>query len=290
MIKFTIALTVLISLTIITNAQIPNNGFENWTTIGSYEDPIDWATMNAACTGPFYSCTKSTDHYPATVGNFSIRLENNTSLTQMTGAYGMAITDTMAYPFQPAFPIIGNPTSLCGYYKYNSLNNDSMFIRIIFFNNGIMLGYNTFITGITATTWTSFILPITYSSSDSATIMFSAFYPSSQISGPKGNSVLYVDNLSFNNLISSVPKLVVKNTLFNLYPNPVSDIVNLKIDNLNNVDLTINIYNALGTLVKSLMLTQNNRQINIGDLSNGVYMVEIKSQEWTEKQKLIIQR
>ena len=77
---------------------------------------------------------------------------------------------------------------------------------------------------------------------------------------------------------------------FNLYPNPASNIVTLNIDNLYNTDWTLNIYNVVGTLVKSEMLKQNNRQINIGDLSNGIYIVEIKTKEWTGKQKLIIQR
>jgi hypothetical protein len=288
--KFTIIMTVLMSLAIATNAQIPNNGFENWTTLGSYEDPVEWATMNAACAGPFYSCTKSTDHYPASVGNYSIRVENNTSLTQMTGGYGMAMTKAFDYPFKPAFPIVGKPSSLCGYYKYNSLNSDSMFIRIVFFENSVMLGYNTFVTGTTTSTWASFSLPLTYPSADSATLYFSAFYPSSQSADPKGNSVLQVDNLSFDTLISSVFEQIAENTLIQLYPNPASDIITLNIDNTNNADMTLNIYNAIGSLVKSEMLKQNQQHINIGDLSKGIYMLEIKSKEWTKKQKLIIER
>ena len=277
-------------MTITTNAQIPNSGFETWTTTGSYEEPTGWATMNPACSGPFYSATKSTDHYPASVRNYSIRVENNTSLTQFTGGFGMAITNAFDYPFKPAFPIVGSPTSLCGYYKYNSLNNDSMFIRIVFFQNSIQLGYNTFVTGISASDWTSFILPLTYPSADSATLYVSALWFSSQTSGPKGNSVLYVDNLSFDNLISSIPEQTVKNALFSLYPNPASDIITLNIDNRNNDDLTLNIFNLIGALVKSEKFKQNQQQINVGDLGNGIYMVEIKSKEWTEKKKLIIQR
>ena len=287
--KCTIILTVLIAITITTNAQIPNSGFETWTTTGSYEEPTSWATMNPACSGPFYSATKSTDHYPASVGNYSIRVENNTSLTKFTGGFGMAITNAFDYPFKPAFPIVGSPTSLCGYYKYTSLNNDSMFIRIVFFQNSIQLGYNTFVTGISASNWTSFILPLTYPSADSATLYVSALWFSSQTSGPKGNSVLYVDNLSFDNLITSISEPGSVNSPFSLYPNPAFDIITLNIDNYNS-DLILNIYNVMGTLVKSKLLKQNQRQINIGDLSNGIYMVEIKSKELTEKQKLIIQR
>ena len=79
--------------------------------------------------------------------------------------------------------------------------------------------------------------------------------------------------------------MFAKNPLFNLYPNPASDIVTLNIVNRNNDYLTLNIYNVTGTLVKSEMLKQNQRQINVRDLSNGIYMVSIKSKGLMETGK-----
>jgi len=64
----------------------------------------------------------------------------------------------------------------------------------------------------------------------------------------------------------------------------------LTINDANVTGKEIKIYNINGKLVSSEILKENQQQINIGDLSNGIYMVEIKSKEWTEKQKLIIQR
>jgi hypothetical protein len=81
-----------------------------------------------------------------------------------------------------------------------------------------------------------------------------------------------------------------RNVLFNLYPNPASDIVTLNINNSNIADFEIKIYNIMGYLVRSESLKQNQQKINVGDLNNGIYMIEIKSKEWSEKQKLIIQR
>lgn len=77
---------------------------------------------------------------------------------------------------------------------------------------------------------------------------------------------------------------------FKLHPNPADNIINLNIDNTNKVDLTLNIYNVMGTLIKTEILEQNQQQINTSELSNGIYVIEIKSKEWTKKQKLIIQR
>jgi hypothetical protein len=286
---FTTILIVLFVLTIKTNAQIPNSGFENWTTVGNYEDPIDWATMNAVCAGPFYSCTKSTDHYPPSIGNYSIRIETNTSLTQVTGGWGVVVTDTMAYPIQPSFPVIGHPNSLCGYYKYIPQNNDLLWITIWLFNDGVIISQAE-IQGNASASWTSFTMPFdTYSAADSATIMLCAYSPTGPTDGPNGNSVLYVDNLSFDDLVSISEESTERN-IFHLYPNPASDIINLDIYNPSNADLTLKIYNVIGTLVKSKILNPNKLQFVVGDLSNGIYMLEIESKEWTENQKLIIQR
>ncbi len=41
-------------------AQIPNNGFENWTTVGAYSVPNSWGTLN--------NTTTLAGVYTATVG------------------------------------------------------------------------------------------------------------------------------------------------------------------------------------------------------------------------------
>jgi len=75
-----------------------------------------------------------------------------------------------------------------------------------------------------------------------------------------------------------------------LYPNPVSDIVNLKYNSQNTNPATVNIYNLVGALVKSETVSNNNYQLNVSDISNGVYIIEIRGNDWSESQKLMIQR
>ncbi len=65
---------------------------------------------------------------------------------------------------------------------------------------------------------------------------------------------------SFDNLITSVKDQTLKNIVFNIFPNTASDIINLKSDYINSTDLTLNIYNVMGVLVKTMMLKQNNRK------------------------------
>jgi hypothetical protein len=286
---FTMVLTVLIAFAINTNAQIPNSGFENWTTVGSYENPTDWFTGNSEAT--FLPATKSSDHYPMSVGNYSIRLENQFPLVDMY-SYGFAATTFASC--SPSFPITGHPTSFCGYYKCFPLNTDTVQIGIMLYKDGVWVAGAQQTSTVTVSNWTSFNVPISsYTEADSAYIAIAAFFNDTNCGfpyGPFGNSVLYVDNLSFDNLITSIPDLDFRNITFSLFPNPANDIVNIEVDNTNKVDLTLNIYNVIGTLVKSVILRQNQEQINVEDLSNGIYMIEIKSDDRTENQKLIIQR
>jgi len=80
------------------------------------------------------------------------------------------------------------------------------------------------------------------------------------------------------------------NRTFQFYPNPASDMVTLTMVNRNHTNLTLNTYNAIGELISSEMIQHNQQQINVAGLSNGMYVVEIKSTDWSGKQKLIIQR
>lgn len=82
----------------------------------------------------------------------------------------------------------------------------------------------------------------------------------------------------------------VANDNISIFPSPASDLLTLNFNNNDNSDLTLNIYKLTGQLAKSVLLKQNHQQISITDLYNGIYMVEIKSRDWSKKQKVIIQR
>ena len=75
----------------------------------------------------------------------------------------------------------------------------------------------------------------------------------------------------------------------NIHPNPTNDIVNVSIENLTS-DVQITIYNSVGQAV----YTQNesvenglNTVINIGDLSNGTYILQVRSEEGIWMKRII---
>lgn len=295
--KITLILSVFIAMTFATKAQIPNIGFETWvdyldtgdchTPHFIYQTPDMWkGSLGKNCLLYLYSIEKNNESYPAGTGQFSMKIQSDTA-DGVRGLAGIA-TDNQS-PMAPAFSITGHPTSLTGYYKFLPQNGDTINIVVVLFQSGTIVASGKLTGTATVSNWTSFNVPISsYTTADSALIFLASF----NLSGgtlPHGNSALYIDNLNFDNLITYISEQTSKSNLFNLFPNPANSIVTLKIDT-KDVDPTLNIYDLMGSLVRSETLKQNQQQINVSDLSNGIYMVEIKSKGLKENQKLIIQR
>jgi len=73
-----------------------------------------------------------------------------------------------------------------------------------------------------------------------------------------------------------------------IYPNPANDRVT--IENKYKESFILKIYDLMGTLVRNELIQGDKKQINVEDLSNGVYIIEFTSKDETLQEKLIIQR
>jgi hypothetical protein len=93
-------------------------------------------------------------------------------------------------------------------------------------------------------------------------------------------------NCYFTGISASVPG---KNKLI-IFPNPASDMISLNTGRINTAGLNLNIYNVIGKRVLTGIVNQNQMQINTSDLNNGIYILEIRSGDWKERQKLVIKR
>ncbi|MEO8148653.1 MAG: T9SS type A sorting domain-containing protein [Bacteroidia bacterium] len=275
--KTTIILIVLFATAIKASAQIPNSSFENWTSFGTYENPNSWDTYNTSCSGTFYTCTKSTDHYPPLVGNYSVRLENNISLLPGFCAEGLLFPSSTSWVLPNTFPITGHPNSLTGWYKFFPLNGDTMTIKVNLFDS--ITGYVTsgiFTTTIAAPNWTSFNIPIpTYSYADNIAIWIAPWYLAnySPQPPPHGNSVLYVDNLNFDTLITAGFWEINKKENISIIPNPFSSMTTLNV-NENLKDATLIIYNLFGQHVKQIKnITGKTITLCRDNLPVGVYFL-----------------
>lgn len=114
----------------------------------------------------------------------------------------------------------------------------------------------------------------------------SYFYLGDMFGSNNGNFVGYLDDLKIYNYALSqadITSLFTTNALssqnFNqnnlevsLYPNPANDVLNIEITN---EVKAIEIYNIQGQKVKST----NQKQINVSDLANGMYMIKVQDME-----------
>jgi hypothetical protein len=89
---------------------------------------------------------------------------------------------------------------------------------------------------------------------------------------------------------SGLNEIMNSEKLIQLFPNPATDDISINVANVVKINVVLTIYDMTGEKLKTIKLTHENQNININEIKNGIYLVEIKSKEWTEIRKLIIQR
>jgi hypothetical protein len=302
--KFTIILA-FIAMAINATSQIPNNGFETWENyvdngdecsppFNVYQKPDMWnGSLPKSCQTYSYSIQQNNESYPAGTGQFSMKIQPEL----VNGVRGVAISndghDSMKnWIPKPSFAINQRPESLYLYYKYFPSGGDTMIVQVYFYMNGVVIGNSVYGTTETISDWTALEIPMTYNTSDvpdSATIYF--------LTGvyiQHSESILYIDNLSFDSLITvtltSINELSAGSSSFYLYPNPASNVVMLSANKTDRETRTLTIYTIDGILVKSETVKKNQKDINVADLPSGVYLFNIKSEGSMETKRLIIQR
>jgi len=93
------------------------------------------------------------------------------------------------------------------------------------------------------------------------------------------------------NVVTGIQKYSTNNNDIIIYPNPAAESVNIVLKEFNGQDTaSLNIYNALGSLVYSLnKVIKDTTEIDISNFCRGVYTIEVKSNQNILTQKLIIQ-
>jgi hypothetical protein len=302
--KITISLIVLIAIAIKINAQqIPNGSFENWSTPYTTLELDGWTSLNYLTANyPTYGTLRTTDAYD---GQYALELKSG--IFDLTSG-GYPIIDTSAIAIlgvsttsvPPGFAFAYRPEKLSFYYKFQLgttpsgvIDTARVFVDFLKFGNRIGMGEFK-IYGSSVSTYTYHEIIIDWYNGDIPDTMkidlASGLTGISYHSDPPYNNqidnTLFLDKLIFE--YSSGLKDEKVAVAFNIFPNPANDMIN--INKNSNETLTLNIYNIMGSLIKTEVLKQNQQQINVSDLINGIYMVKIKSNELIGYQNLIIQR
>jgi len=98
---------------------------------------------------------------------------------------------------------------------------------------------------------------------------------------PNEDWILYLQNTSTLNTIEA------QATNFVLYPNPASEVINIK--GLNNGIHDIKVLNTLGQIVLKTSTVNENIQLNVNSLEAGFYVVTVKSEKAYEAFKVLLQ-
>jgi hypothetical protein len=256
-------------------AQIPNSGFENWTNEGSYLNPIGWWTANDSVnSGNTYPVSRSDDHYPPGVGQCSIQLQNNLALQPSWTAWGITWTGGFAGNDNPAFEISGHPNKMYGYYKFFPQNGDTFEIHIRLYQNGIDVGGGQFKRASEQAQWSIFEISFNnYAYADSARIMILACY-ANDAPQPLGNSMAFIDNLSFDSLIINSSSEVSSESNVNIGPNPVEALLRVNMSSMREVK-EISIYGIDGKLWIRKWPSSLMEDIDVSFLPKGMYWVSL---------------
>lgn len=299
MIKRLTIIIVLISVTALLKAQInsiPNAGFENWTSMGSYEVPNQWGNLNAstASTGVF-TVVKSS---PGSPGNHYIRLITKNAGGVLTpGIIVSGELDPVTQRPLSGFPFNQQVRSLRGKYQYmgygtNVATFEAWLTRWDAFNmrrdTVASLHHNT--TGMIHV-WTPFSFPFTYNSTelpDTAIIFIS-----SSSETPVSNSFVWLDDLGFEGTVTASEDIAASSGI-SIYPCPATDHINVEFNSLNGYTALLKVIDSKGlTVLKttadvSTGFNQLNIKLSEYNLQPGLYYLQINTPEGTFTEKFIV--
>lgn len=91
--------------------------------------------------------------------------------------------------------------------------------------------------------------------------------------------------------LSNEPGIVAEGPSFEVYPNPAENIVNIRVQDLQNPKgYELRLLNSLGQIVKTLRMGSTQSSIDLNGLSNGVYFVQLNWNGGSLSKKLIVQQ
>ena len=187
-----------------------------------------------------------------------------------------------------SFPVFLNHQTLNGYYQYYPDQGDTLRIDITMYKNGQQVGYGNFMQKDTVDSFTPFEAVINYNQGstqapDSANIKVQPNFNTA-----KGISRAIVDKLSFDGYVLGVRDETVSTpaNAIRVYPNPVSTVVTVDLYD-GSGDITITDLTGK-MMIKETIKGAAKKKIDISDLTDGYYLISVKTASLTYLKKLLI--
>lgn len=280
--KITLILSIvfIVGIALTANAQIPNPGFENWTS----GNPDGWATSNAFPAG-LINVTQTTDRHS---GSYALRGE---------------VINFLGTPVEPAiqsgpggrgFGISLQYHSLDLYYKFTPVGGDKFSVNVELKKAGVTIAQGAAAPTDTVNTYTYLSVPLNYMINDTPDTAIIQILITGPVTGSDYHvgSVMFVDDLLFS-LTTGISDLSPSDLIGKCYPNPASDIINIPLTENVSGEVNLEVFDAYGKDVKKLVGRPQSYgsgvfQFSVEDLSTGLYFYSINGQGTNYKGKFIV--
>jgi hypothetical protein len=80
------------------------------------------------------------------------------------------------------------------------------------------------------------------------------------------------------------------NSAVSIYPNPNSGIFNVTLAADINSDMTVNVYNTLGEMVRTITVNSNATSVDLTEFASGVYVVKVIADNQIATKKITVTR
>lgn len=301
------ALTTLPFLANSVYAQIPNGGFETWNSMGAYENPASWATMNnTTATYSLFTATKAT---PGSPGSSYMKLTSKTiNGSVVPGVAVCGKLDTLTKQPISGVPYTQRSATFGGKWQHMIFGSSQGSVMVMLTKwNATQSKRDTIASAAQtlagmAMSWSNFSMNLAYVDSlrypDSCLIVLRA-----SGSAPTNNDYLWVDNLAFTGTVAVYQPPVTTGIhdhsatdaiRFNVFPNPAKDVITINLSTVLNSNTKIQITDITGKVVREIIPTPeaaalNSLTIETDGLEKGIYTLTIKSGNSIGSSKLLIE-
>lgn len=256
--------------------QIPNAGFETWT---SSTNPDGWGTWESATGLPLGLTFKDT--VDKVEGSASLKLITDSVQAgpQKRLIAGFASLGNVQYaPPSPisfvGLPFSYRPDTLFFAFKYTAPSADTAVVQLVFTSGDSTVLAGGVTLGVT-NTWLNIYVPLTpaYVSSLTPDTIIVQFQSSLGV-GVQG-STLHVDDIAFGyvNLPNALQELADRLNVA-VYPNPAAEVITVATDE-NTSGFKISIIDISGKVMGVTNLSGQKTEIKLTEFANGTYIYRI---------------
>lgn len=279
----------------ISNAQIPNFSFENWTSMGSYYNPDQWGTMNnTTASEGIYTATKAS---PGNPGSWYLKLTSRTvSSGVMNGIAVSGILDSITKLPVSGFAYSTRPASFTGKWQHMIYGSSQGSITVTLSRWDVSLNQrvtvataNQTLSGM-AMSWANFSINFIYADGndpDSCIIVLKA-----SGANPTNQDYLWVDNLAFAGTVTGIENNNSVSKSVSVFPNPSTSEITVDMNLISSQKTYIEITDIDGKIVlsKNVGVVQGSAKeiVDVSKFAKGSYFVKVSVDSGSIVKRIIL--